>query len=171
MRELDSIDYISFINEAMLGVVRKTLKTVEKHGLLGKHYFVMTFSTRHNGVLISNNLKKMYPSELKIVLQHQFSGLKVLEDFFCVTLHFNGTAESIRVPFSSILHFADPSVNFELHFKLGFTLVRKSSDSSSHSLNKSGGFSAKAKLDKAKKKQSNGKVLSLSEYRNKKDFE
>lgn len=93
------------------------LNRAVRDGLPGQHHFYITFRTHDNGVEIPKYLMEKYPEEMTIVLQHQFFGLRVDEDGFTVMLSFNGKQERLRIPFSSVSTFADPSVNFALQFQ------------------------------------------------------
>lgn len=112
-----NIDYNEIIENAMRGALYVILKRVEKEGLSGKHYFVISFSTAHKGVVISDKVKQQNPDKISIVLQYQFDNLVVDEEYFQVNLSFNGVAETVRIPFKAILSFSDPSVNFEIIFE------------------------------------------------------
>ena len=114
----DGIDYASMIDEAMRGVVRKTLKTVELGGLPGEHHFFISFDTNYPGVEMADYLRGKYPDEMTIVLQHQYSNLKVAEEYFQVTLSFNNIPQKLHIPFSALTAFADPSIKFGLQFHL-----------------------------------------------------
>ncbi len=112
----DHIGYDAIIETSMRDVVFKVLKKIEKEGLKGEHHFVVTFSTRHFGVILSDALKQRFPSEMTIIVQHQFQSLVVLESCFKISLSFSGVLEELTVPYKSITAFADPSVNFGLKF-------------------------------------------------------
>ena len=84
----DYIGYQALTDAALRSVVRDALKRVEKQGLVASHHFCITFKTQFPGVEIPNFLREQYPDEMMIILQHQFSGLKVKDDFFQVTLSF-----------------------------------------------------------------------------------
>jgi hypothetical protein len=109
--------YDRMVEEALRGVVRQTLNEVAQHGLPPEHHFYVTFETIHKGVEIPDYLRQRYPSEMTIVLQHQFYGLKVTDTQFSVTLSFNNTPERLVIPFEAIRIFADPSVSFALQFE------------------------------------------------------
>ncbi len=111
------IRYDTFVEDALRGVVRRTLETVAEDGLPGNHHLYITFRTSAPGVDIADFLVAKYPEEMTIVLQHKFWGLEVLEDHFAVTLSFNKHHERLVVPFAALTGFADPSVNFGLQFK------------------------------------------------------
>ena len=114
----DELDYASMIDEAMRGVVKKTLRSVEAHGLPGEHHFFISFDTTFPGVEMPEFLRGKYPEEMTIVMQHQFSNLKVTEDWFTVTLSFNNVPQKLVVPFTALTAFADPSIKFGLQFHL-----------------------------------------------------
>lgn len=113
----DFIDYGQLIDDAMHVIVKKALERVVKDGLPGKHHFFISFLTTYPGVSISDALKKKYPEEMTIVLQHQFEGLDVTDIGFSVTLSFDNVKERITIPFDSLAAFADPSVKFGLQFR------------------------------------------------------
>jgi hypothetical protein len=105
------IQYDALWAEALRGIVRHVLRDAE-NGLPGGHHFYVTFRTRHPDVDISEALRARFPDEMTIVLQHQFWGLEVTEDWFEVTLSFNRVNERLHIPFSAISAFADPFAKF-----------------------------------------------------------
>ncbi len=115
----DLLRYDLIIETALRNVIGQILAKVAKDGLPGEHHFYITFRTDSQGVEIPDTLRKQYPHEMTIVLQHQFSGLKVVGDSFGVVLSFNGVREKLSIPFSAVMAFADPSVNFALQFQSG----------------------------------------------------
>jgi hypothetical protein len=114
----DLIGYDKIIEGSMRMVIHDVLKSIEKEGLKGEHHFFIVFSTKASGVQISKALHNKFPSEMTIVLQHQFGSFRVLENHFEVTLNFAGIPEKMTIPYKSIISFADPSVNFGLKFAL-----------------------------------------------------
>jgi hypothetical protein len=110
------IDYASLVERALLRVVHDVLDTVAEHGLPGAHHLYITFRTDHPGVIIDDTLSARYPSEMTIVLQHEFWGLEVSDDRFAVTLSFNTVSQRLEIPFAAVTVFADPSVEFGLQF-------------------------------------------------------
>jgi len=115
----DLMHYQELVEHAMKNVVREVLSKVAESGLPGDHHLYITFRTTHAGVVMADRLMAQYPEEMTIVLQHQFWDLKITEDYFFITLSFSGKGEHLTIPFEAILGFADPSVNFGLHFKAG----------------------------------------------------
>lgn len=112
------IDYPKLVEHALRHVVRDTLTIVAEQGLPGRHNIYITFLTDHPGVELSDDLRARYPSEMTIVLQHEFWGLEVGDEGFGVTLSFNNTSQRIEIPFDAVTVFADPSVEFGLQFNL-----------------------------------------------------
>jgi hypothetical protein len=113
-----TIDYPKLVEHALRYVVRDTLTLVAEHGLPGRHNIYITFKTAYPGVDIGEELKERYPSEMTIVLQHEFWGLEVGDEGFEVTLSFNNVSQRLVIPFDAITVFADPSVEFGLQFNL-----------------------------------------------------
>jgi len=114
----DIIRYDLLVQDAMRGVMRKVLGDVAESGYLpGDHHFTISFRTDAPGVTISRRLAEQWPSELTIILQHQWSNLEVDEEGFGVTLSFRSVAEHLYVPFSAVTGFFDPAVEFGLRFE------------------------------------------------------
>ena len=112
----DLIGYDRIVEDALRGVVREALKRAAGGGLPGEHHFYVTCRTGAPGVVVPPALRKRYPEELTIVLQHQFWDLAVDRESFSVTLSFGGRKEHLEIPFDAITGFADPGVQFALRF-------------------------------------------------------
>jgi hypothetical protein len=112
----DLIRYDVLVQEALRGVVKKVLTEVAQAGLPGEHHFFVTFATRYPGVRISQRLLAEYPSEMTVVLQHQFWDLSVHDSAFEVGLSFKGVAETLHIPFRAIASFVDPHAGFQVKF-------------------------------------------------------
>ncbi|RAI42462.1 SspB family protein [Rhodoplanes roseus] len=112
----DYIRYDILTQNALRGVVRTVLSDAATKGLPGEHHFYVSFDTRAPGVKLSPRLLAQYPTEMTIVLQHQFWDLTVTEDGFEVGLSFNGIPERLVVPLTALKGFFDPSVQFGLEF-------------------------------------------------------
>jgi len=110
------IDYSALVEAALRGVVRAVLTQIAENGLPGRHHIYLTFRTGHPGVVMSDTLRARYPTDMTIVLQHEFWGLEVDEHGFAVTLSFSSVPERLEVPFEALTVFADPSVEFGLQF-------------------------------------------------------
>ncbi len=113
----DLIRYDLLAQEALRGLVRKVLVDTAKYGLPGEHHFFITFDVTQAGVKIPNRLREKFPETMTIALQHQFRDLQVTDTAFEVGLSFGGIPERLRVPFSAIKEFVDPSVKFGLQFE------------------------------------------------------
>ena len=113
----DYIGYQALTDAALRGVVRDALRRIEQQGLIGSHHFYITFKTHFPGVELPGFLREQYPDEMTIILQHQFWGLKVLDDLFEVALTFRKLPATLVIPFAALTAFFDPGVQFGLQFK------------------------------------------------------
>lgn len=114
----DLMRYDLMAQDALRGVVRQALrKAGGPDGLPGQHHFYITFRTTAPGVDIDPSLLEKYPEEMTIVLEHQFWDLDVTETGFEVTLKFAGVPKYLKMPYSAITRFHDPSVGFHLQFE------------------------------------------------------
>lgn len=113
----DPMNYGKMVEEALRKVIRDILQLVSERGLHGGHHFYITCRTGSPDLILPGHLQEAYPDEITLVLQHQYWDLLVGEDFFEVTLSFNGKNERLNVPLSSIIGFVDPSVEFGLQLK------------------------------------------------------
>jgi uncharacterized protein len=121
MNDMDLTDpfcYDVWLEDSLRGVVKCALTHVADFGLSGDHHFYITFSTTDEDVVMASHLKAAHPKEMTIVLQHKFDSLTITDDGFRVTLFFSGRSETLYIPFQALTAFADPSVNFGLHFKI-----------------------------------------------------
>jgi hypothetical protein len=112
----DLFHYDKMVEHALRGVIRDVLIRVAKEGLRSAHHFYIGFATQAPGVTIPPRLLERFPSEITIVLQHQFWDLDVGDEAFSVSLSFDKQVERLTVPFAAIRSFADPSVEFALAF-------------------------------------------------------
>ena len=112
----DRFHYDALVDDALRSVVRRVLRQVADKGLPGSHHFYISFRSTDPGVQLPDYLRAKYPEEMTIVLQHQYWDLVVAEDFFEVTVSFNKQQERIKVPFTALSAFVDPSVRFGLQF-------------------------------------------------------
>jgi len=113
----DFIGYQALTDAALRGVVRESLRRIEKSGLVGAHHFYLTFKTHGDGVDIPDFLKEQYPDEMTIIIQHQYWALKVKDDYFEVTLTFKKLPAPLHIPFAALTAFFDPGVQFGLQFR------------------------------------------------------
>ena len=112
------LDYENWVEEALQIVIKRALEQTVINGLLGNHHFFITFLTSHAEVEIPDHLLSEHPQEMTIVLQHQFNDLEVTDVGFSVSLSFGGQPCQLAVPYSAIVTFADPAVNFVLQLKM-----------------------------------------------------
>lgn len=113
----DLIGYSSLTQAAARGAVRAILQSVSKLDRLpGDHHFYVTFRTRMQGVQMADYLKDRFPEEMTIVIQHQYWDFEVFDEHFEIILKFSGVPQHIRIPFTAVSRFYDPSVGFLLQF-------------------------------------------------------
>lgn len=112
----DFFRYDLLTQNALRGVVRDVLARVAREGVPGDHHFYVSFRTTDPGVRMSQRLRERYPTDMTIVLQHQFWDLEVEDDSFEVGLSFGNVPEKLTVPLRAVTGFFDPSVQFGLKF-------------------------------------------------------
>jgi len=112
----DTIQYDVLAREALRHVVHDVLEMALREGLPGEHHFFITFQTTAPGVSMSDDLRKDFPEEMTVVLQHQYWDLEVTPEQFSVKLAFGGVPRELVVPFKAVTAFFDPSVQFGLQF-------------------------------------------------------
>ncbi len=110
------IDYQSLLDNALKSVVREALIYAQINGLGDGAHFFITFRTHDAGVVLPDFLRIRYPDVMTIVLQYSYNNLHVSDKEFGVQLTFDGRPFFIRVPFSALVEFKDPSVDFMLSF-------------------------------------------------------
>jgi uncharacterized protein len=159
----DLMRYDQLAQNALRGVVRDALRKVEKTGLPGEHHFYIAFNTKYPGVSIGERLSARYPREMTIVLQHQFNGLKVTEEFFDVELSFDNIPERLHVPFAAVKGFLDPAVQFCLQFEV---VVAAEAATPLESAKKIPAMAEDAK-DESEPAEDGPKVVSLDAFRKK----
>jgi uncharacterized protein len=108
----DLFRYDLLVQDALRSVVRRVLSEAARNGLPGEHHFNISFKTNAPGVGLPAAMRKKYPEEMTIILQHEFWDLAVEADGFEVSLNFSRKAERLKIPFDAIVGFNDPSVPF-----------------------------------------------------------
>ncbi len=110
--------YEKWVEEALRDVIKRALEQTAAEGLPGDHHFFITFLTNRSDVDIPGHLRAEHPDEMTIVLQHQFNDLNVTDEGFSVSLSFSGRKCHLSIPYSAVVAFADPAVNFVLQLKM-----------------------------------------------------
>ncbi len=111
------LDYNILIEKAMRNVVKLALKKAQKikdDNLC----FLFVVNTKHKKVVMPDYIKRQYPEEITLILQHQFANLDVSNNYFSVDLSFSGRIEKIIIPFNAILVFTDQKAGIELRFDI-----------------------------------------------------
>ncbi len=110
-------NYEQLVETALRRVVHDVLDIAGREGLYGDQHFFMTFLTSDPRNTIPQWLMVNHPSEMSIILQHQFWDLSVDDEAFSVTLSFGGKPERLRVMLDTVTAFSDPASKFELQFR------------------------------------------------------
>ena len=113
---MSKINYRQLLDNALKSVVKEALIYAQFNGLGDDASFFITFKTRDPGVVLPDFLRMRYPDLMTIVLQYSYNNLNVSDKEFGVQLTFDGRPFFIRVPFSALVEFKDPSVDFILDF-------------------------------------------------------
>ena len=109
------IDYQTLIQNAFFSVVKEALKILSNDGV-GSHVFYLQFKTSDEGVQIPPHVKTQYPSDMRIVLEHQFKNLEITDEEIKVDLAFGGVYSTVIIPFKSLISFVDPDCQMALLF-------------------------------------------------------
>ena len=160
--DLSSINYELLVEDALRSVVRGALSIVEHTDLPGDTHFYISFRTDFDGVQIADELRAANPTEMTIVLQHQFWDLKVEGDHFTVSLAFSSVSHTLVIPFAAITHFNDPSVGFGLQFSVD---IEDEDDKDASAAE--GETNATAADDKPAERDESADVVSLDAFRKK----
>lgn len=113
----DPLDYQILLQDALRGLVRRSLEIVAEQGFTGDHHFYLSFRTGAPGVVMPEHLRDSYPDEMTIVLKTQFKDLTVDDDAFSVGLYFSSVLYYLTIPFAALVTFTDPSASFQLMFQ------------------------------------------------------
>lgn len=109
-----TINYNTYVQQAMRMMIRDILSDVAEHGLQGESHFFITFQTDRDDVKLPPFVRAKYPQQMSIVLQHQYENLNAGLDGFSVELAFGGVPATIFIPYTAVIQFADPSCDFGL---------------------------------------------------------
>ena len=150
---MSNIDYQTLLDNALKSVVKDALIHAQFNGLGDGAHFYITFKTRAPGVVLPDFLRIRYPDIMTIVLQYSYNNLHVSDKEFGVQLTFDGRPFFIRVTFSALVEFKDPSVDFMLSFQPKTATASADND-------------MELPLDeKTESVPDNGRIVSLDEFR------
>jgi len=137
----------------MINVLKDVLINIKNNGLQESHHLYITFKTNDKKVIIPQWLLDKFPSEMTIVIQHEYWNYDVANDHFSITLSFSDIKTDLMIPFSSVISFADPYANFGLKLIQEKAIIDKN-------INK------KKKKLKNKKYSKKNNVIELNKFRN-----
>ena len=121
------LDYKSLIKSSLISVIKHALKKTSEYGISDGHHFYITFDTTYSKNKMPDYLKKDYPKTMMIVIENEFWNLKVDQEYFSVDLKFKGKIDHLKIYFSSIKNFVDPSVSFTLNLDIEDKIITKQS--------------------------------------------
>tara|TARA_B100000886_G_scaffold340267_1_gene308820 strand:+ start:238 stop:702 length:465 start_codon:yes stop_codon:yes gene_type:complete len=130
------LDYKNLIKSSLIEVVKHALKKTSEYGISNGHHFYITFDTTHSKNQMPEYLKKDYPKTMMIVIENEFWNLKVDKEYFSVDLKFKGKIDHLKISFSSLKTFVDPSVSFTLNLDLEDKIISKKPEKKIKKLNK-----------------------------------
>ena len=122
------LDYKSLIKSSLIDVIKHALKKTSEYGISNGHHFYITFDTTNTENQIPEYLKKDYPKTMMIVIENEFWNLKVEKEFFSVDLKFKGKIDHLKINFSSLKTFVDPSVSFTLNLDIEDKAISKKTE-------------------------------------------
>ena len=122
------LDYKSLIKSSLIDVIKHALKKTSEYGISNGHHFYITFDTTNTKNQIPEYLKKDYPKTMMIVIENEFWNLKVEQEYFSVDLKFKGKIDHLKINFSSLKTFVDPSVSFTLNLEIEEIVISKKSE-------------------------------------------
>ena len=146
------IEYQKILNKNLLNVFIEILKEVEKKGLDGKNHLYITFATNNSKTSVPDWLLQKYPSEMTIVIQHEYYHLSVNKNNFNIGLSFNNKKSDLTISFDSIISFADPSSNFGLNYQFNKSIEKNDKK-------------IVVKNKKSKKKKNSSNVINFQNYK------
>ena len=108
------IEYQKILDKNMLNVFKDILKSIKDNGLSNNNHLYITFLTNNRNVELPNWLKQKYPQEMTIIIQYEYYDLEINKNNFSITLSFGDIKTNLKIDYSAIVSFADPSANFGL---------------------------------------------------------
>jgi len=102
------------IRQNLYKIVREILQEVTEKGLEGEDYFVLQFQTPK--ATLPDFVRAKYPTEITIILQHQFQDLVLTANAIEVVLNFGGVPSNIVIPYETLMVFANPASGLTLTF-------------------------------------------------------
>ena len=166
----DVLRYDQWIAEALSSVVKRALDLASARGMPGEHHFYITFRTDAPGVEMPSHLRARYPEDMTIVLQHQYTDLVVGDEYFAVTLSFQGRSSRLSIPYAAMTAFADPSVNFGLQIKAAVPADKRVSQGHAEPLAAAPAIETApppSAVTPASEDEKKGKVITLDAFRKK----
>ena len=146
------IEYQKILNKNLLNVFIEILKEVEVKGLDGNKHLYITFATNNPKNIVPDWLLQKYPTEMTIIIQHEYYHLSVNNKNFSIGLSFNNKKSDLKISFDSVIAFADPSENFGLNYHFNKSVTENDKKLT-------------VKKKKSRKKNNSHNVINFSSYK------
>ena len=137
------INYLKILRKNKINFLKDVLTHIKNNGLQEGHHLYISFKTNDKKVIIPQWLLDKFPSEMTIVIQHEYWNYNVTNDHFKITLSFNDIKTDLIVPFSSVISFADPYANFGLKLIQDKVIDNKNTNKTKQKLKNTKGYSKK----------------------------
>ncbi|QGR02412.1 hypothetical protein EDL79_01840 [Ehrlichia ruminantium] len=111
------VNYQKLMHNAMCKVIKDAITVIAKPENCSNVHIIVSFLTQQKGVTLPDHVKKSYPDEITVVLQHQFRHLCTYDNYISVILSFNGKEETVIIPYCSITKYVDAYQGFSLDLK------------------------------------------------------
>jgi len=128
------INYSKILRNNLINVFRDVLRNIENNGLKEGHHLYITFKTNNKNVIMPNWLKEKFPHDMTIVIQYEYWNFRISKNYFEITLSFNDIKSNLKIPYNSVISFADPYANFGLkliNYKSNNKISKTTSDKKS----------------------------------------
>ena len=128
------INYSKILRDNLINVFRDVLKNIKNNSLKEGHHLYITFKTNSKDVIIPNWLKEKFPHDMTIVIQYEYWNFRISKNYFEITLSFNDIKSNLKIPYNSVISFADPYANFGLkliNYKSNNKISKTTSDKKS----------------------------------------
>ena len=102
--------------------------------------------------IVPDWLLQKYPTEMTIIIQHEYYHLSVNNKNFSIGLSFNNKKSDLKISFDSVIAFADPSENFGLNYHFNKSVTENDKKLT-------------VKKKKSRKKNNSHNVINFSSYK------
>lgn len=113
---VDTIDYQGLVMDGYRKIVKNALRVMEEVNTFGAYSFTISINVLDDAVDIPDWLRSQHLSTLTIIINQQYENLMVADDYFEVTLYFNGVPAHLHIPYTTLVAFRDNDSDFAIGF-------------------------------------------------------